>query len=379
MASGHLEKRSEKSWAIVIECGKDPLTGKRKRLKKAFRGNKRDAEKELARLLMEIEQGFYIEPSKLTTSEYLKKWHEDYCKNKLASSTCENYWIILDKHLIPALGAIPLSKLKPLHIQDYYAKALSKGLSLRSVQYHHAILRKALQQAVKWKLIPYNPADGAESPRPQRKEQNVLPAEKVNEFLERISGDPFYPLIYTALWTGMRRGELLGLRWRDVDLKGKSINVVQSLRWVAGECRFEDVKTEKSRRNIPIPDALVTFLKKLRKEQAEIKLRQENYQDYGLVFCRPDGAPWCPSTITHHFHDLAKNAGFPDLRFHDLRHTHATLLLKQGVHPKVVQERLGHASITTTMDIYSHVLPTLQKQAIEQLGTVIGTSHNNTK
>jgi integrase len=144
-----------------------------------------------------------------------------------------------------------ISKIRPLHLQEYYAKKLKTGLSNRSVQYHHTIIHKALKQAVRWQMIPYNPADGVQAPRPRRKEQSIIPSEKIPEFLMAIRSDHFYDLVYTALRTGMRRGELLGLRWEDVDLKEKAIHVVQSLRWVAGECHFEDVKTEHSRRSIP--------------------------------------------------------------------------------------------------------------------------------
>jgi len=368
MASGHITpyRNRKDHFQIVIELGKDPKTKKRKRLKRSFKGTKTAAKKELRKLLDEVEKGFHFEPADYTLSEYLEKW---LAAHSVEESTRENYQIVIDKHIVPELGSIPLTKAMPMHFQEYFEKK-KKILSGKYVRYHYMILYSAFEQAVEWKILAESPMKGVKAPIAQKKEQNVLEPEDVNAYLSKIEDDIYYPLIYTALWTGMRRGELLGLRWRDVDLQAKTIHVTQALRWVDGKCTFGDVKTEKSRRAISISDSVVNILYQVKEKQDKVRETKE-YQDHDLVFCNDDGTPRCPSTVTHRFKDITSAAGYPDIRLHDTRHTHATLLLKQGVHPKVVQERLGHANIATTLEIYSHVLPDMQEEAVLKLENIL--------
>ncbi|WP_084665658.1 site-specific integrase [Thermanaeromonas toyohensis] len=374
MPTGHLEKRYKSSWTIVIELDRDPVTGKRKRITKSVKGTKKEAEKEMVRMLNELERGTYVEPSGMTVGEYLLHWLEAYCKPNLAPKTLQSYSYIIHQHLIPALGHIKLDKLQPLHLQEYYSKALQSGrkdgkggLSLRSVQYHHRILHEALGHALKWQLVHRNVAEAVEAPRYKRPDVKALSPEEVNKLLAKAKeiNHPDYALLVTAVYTGMRQGELLGLRWQDIDMTAGVAYVRQILQKLPGQpVMFKEPKTQAGKRQVVLSPAVIDILKAAKKQQAENRLRLgQAYQDYGLVFCRENGLPLDPFTVTHRFKKLAKLAGFPELRFHDLRHTHATLLLAQGVHPKVVQERLGHRSITLTLDTYSHVLPTLQKEA----------------
>ncbi|HHY94046.1 MAG TPA: site-specific integrase [Firmicutes bacterium] len=368
---GHLEKRSKSSWTIVIDLGHDPATGKRKRLKRAFRGTKKEAEQELARLLVELEKGTHVEPARMTVAEYLVSWLEAHGPN-LAPSTLDSYRRIVTKHLVPALGTIPLAKLLPLHLQTYYADALAAGLSPRTVLYHHRVLREALQHAVKWQMVPRNVADSVDPPRPRRPDVKVLDPASVQILLKTAEGHRDYALIHTAVYTGLRRGELVALRWSDVDLERGVLYVRQSMIRLGGRFVFREPKTQKGRRQVVLPKAAVAVLKAHKRQQAESRLRLgPDYQDHDLVFCNPDGRPLDPGEVSHRFATIARKASFPGLRFHDLRHTHATLLLAQGVHPKVVQERLGHENISTTLDTYSHVLPSLQEQAAARLDDLL--------
>ena len=370
---GHLEKRSDKSWTIVIELGRDPRTGKRKRFKKAFRGTKKEAEKELARLLAEIEKGTYIEPTKLTFGEYLLKWLDDYGRPNLAPSTFDSYQRIIRKHIIPALSTVPLAKLHPLHLQGYYSDKL-QNLSQRTVQYHHRIIREALNHAVKWQLVSRNVADAVQAPRAKRPEISVPGFQEIQRLLEAARDHQDYALICTAIFTGMRRAELLGLRWQDVDTNMGTISIQQTLQRLPDQGFFyTEPKSQKSRRQVLIPPVLVEIVKEHRRRQLENKVRLGGeYQNHGLVFPKQDGRPEDPSNISHRFKALVDRLGLSGLRFHDLRHLHATILLAQGIHPKVVQERLGHQTVTLTLDTYSHVIPTIQKEVVEKLQDLFG-------
>ncbi len=377
----HLRKRGKNSWQICIENGRDPVTGKRNRIYKTVNGTKKEAKKEMHKLAYEIETGGYIEPSELTVKEYLLRWLKDYCKNNLAPSTLESYEIIVKTHLIPALGAIKLSNLEPMHINSYQTQKLNSGrkdgkpggLSKRTVQYHHRVLSKALKHAVKWRVINTNPATYIDAPSPDTPEITAMTSEQVNKLLDNATGW-VYNFLYIAVFTGMRRSEILGLRWKDIDLKEKVIHVRQSVTKPAGrDLVFRKPKTNSSIRPINIDDDVVNAFKRRKKEQNENQLffGEKYNNEYNLVFTKEDGSPFLPQYATRQFNDVAKKAGLSEFRLHDLRHTHATLMLKAEVHPKVVQERLGHASITVTLDTYSHVIPSMQKEAVQKLKNVL--------
>ncbi|MCK8817178.1 site-specific integrase [Natroniella sulfidigena] len=377
----HLRKRGNNRWQICIEKGRDPVTGKRERIYRTVNGTKKEAEKEMHRLAHEIETGAYIEPSELSVKEYLLKWFEDYCEPNLAPSTLESYEIIIKSHLIPALGSIKLSDLEPMHIKSYQSHKLksgrkdgkSGGLSKRTVQYHHRVLSKALKHAVKWRIINNNPADYIDAPSPDRPEINAMTSKEVNKLLNCAKKHPekwVYDFIYLAIYTGMRRGEILGLRWKDVDLKERVIHVRQSVTKVTGkDLIFRKPKTNSSIRPINIDEDVVAALKRRKNEQNQNKLLFGSKYDnqHNLIFCKENGEPFLPQYATRQFNEVAKEVDLSHFRLHDLRHTHATLMLKAGVHPKIVQERLGHASITVTLDTYSHVIPSMQKEAVQKL------------
>ncbi|TCS80341.1 site-specific integrase [Tepidibacillus fermentans] len=378
---GHVRKRGSK-WVFVIDVGRDEKTGKR--IRKWFSGfnTKKEAEKAMAQKIHELNMGTYVEPSKLTLGDYLYQWLENYAKVNTAPRTYEGYEMIIKKHIIPSLGHITLDNLKPLHIQRYYSDKLSHGrtdgtggLSAQTVLHHHRVLKEALEQAVKWQLIVRNVADAVEPPRPKKVQMVTLNKQEISKLLETAKDSPFFPIIFTAIYTGMRRGEILGLRWRDINFHNRVISVRQTLQAVKGKgLIFKEPKNGKER-TVSIPDSLIDLLKKQKIKQNENKLRfGPAYNDFDLVFAQPNGNPFQPSELSRGFNKIIKKAEITPIRFHDLRHTHATLLLEQGVHPKIVSERLGHSSINITLDTYSHVLPNMQEEAANKFDDLIKKS-----
>lgn len=380
MPRGNIEKRGENVWRIRIFLGTD-ADGKQLYHRETVRGTKKAAQTRLTELLRELDTGGYVEPTKLTLGEFLERWLRDYVKPKLKPTTASRYASITDQHLIPALGHIPLAKLRPADLQRYYAEAEKRGrldgrghsLSPATIRKHHVVIHRALEIAVKWGLVARNVADAVELPEIRREKFDVWTAEEVNTFLTAIADHRMMPLYATAIMTGMRRGELFGLRWSDVDLDEGWIYVRNTRVIVDGKVSEGDPKTEAGERRIAIADRLVSILRKHRAAMAKEKLLMgERYHDSGFVFCHYDGRPANPSNVTkRQFPELIKKAGVKRIRFHDLRHTHATLLLQAGVHPKVVSERLGHSSIRITMDTYSHVLPSVQREAADAFERLI--------
>ncbi len=384
MPSGHVRKRGERSWAIIIELGRDPVTGKRQRRHwETVRGTKRQAEERLREILAALKAGTAVEPHRETLGEYLERWLRDYGQARLAPKTLESYTDILRAFVIPALGHVPLQALQPAHLQSLYARLLESGrrdgrpggLSPRTVHYIHRVIHRALEVAVKLQLVPRNVADAVEPPRARRPEATALDAEGARRLLEAADGHRLYPIIHLALHTGLRAGELLALRWEDVDLDRGILQVRRTLQRLRGQgLHVKEPKTERGRRTVALPASAVEVLRRHRRQQAEERLAAgPDYQDYGLVFCWQDGRPLDPyGWLTHAFRRLADRAGFPGLRFHDLRHTHATLLLLGGIHPRVAQERLGHSDIRTTLELYSHVVPGLQEAAAAKIDELLG-------
>jgi integrase len=374
---GHISKRGKDSWTVVLDQGRDPMTGKRRQLRRSVKGTRRDAEAALVQLLHQRDSGIDAPPGKLAVGEYLQRWLEDYAKGNTAPRTFQRYDEIVRLHLIPALGAILLAKLRPQHIQAYYSKARQSGrvdgkvggLSAQTVLHHHRLLREALHHAVRWQLLARNPADAVEAPRPQRHEMRVLTPEGVQRLLAACRDPDFHAIVFVAVATGLRLGELLALRWSDVDLKGGSVHVTRTLQYVLGQgLMFREPKTSRSRRNVSLSRDTVAVLSEHRRRQLERRLAVgPAYEDQGLVFAGPAGKPIPPYSVSQRFATLVKAAGVGPLRFHDLRHTSATLMLSAGVHPKVVSERLGHSGVAITLDTYSHVLPGLQEEAANLL------------
>ena len=376
---GHIRQRAKGSRSIVIDVGTDPQTGKRRQQWHTVHGTKREAEAKMRELLQSVETGGYVKPGRLTLGEWLEQWCQTSAQLHVSHRTAQSYWTQLRLHVVPALGAIPLCRLEAQQLQDYYARALAEGradgtggLSARTVLYQHRIISQALNQAMKMGLVVRNVAKAVDPPKPRRVRIATMAAEDIPRFVEAAGETPYSVLYLTALGTGMRLGEVLGLRWRDVDLDLGHVFVVQSLYKRSGVCEMIEPKSAHSRRQIALPPSLALLLREHQaKQERESGLLGKEASGDDLVFAHPDGTPLDPGTVGHTFTNVLRTAGIPHIRFHDLRHTHATLMLKSSVHPKVVSERLGHASVAFTLDTYSHVVPGLQEAAAERFDKIL--------
>jgi integrase len=341
----------------------------------SVKGTKKDAEKRLSEMLHQIDTGSFMKPGKTTLRDYLERWLRDYACPNLAPRTVEGYETIIRCHVVPSIGSISLTQLKPEHIQRYYSETLSNGrcsnngaLSSTTVRQHHMVLHRALHMAVRWGLISRNPADAIEPPRCQRPEMRVMCEDDVQTFLCGAKSTAYYALFYLALFTAMRRSELLALRWSDVDVVLGQISVSRSLhRLRGGSVIFRQPKTAKGRRTVALSPSTTLTLREHKEKQEHTRLALgKPLQESDLVFSQFDGSPLLPETVSQAWRRLALRNGLKGVRLHDARHTHASLMLKQGIHPKIVQERLGHSSIAVTLDTYSHVAPGLQAAAAKR-------------
>lgn len=365
---GHIRKRSKHSWTLVINLGRDPATGKRKQIWRAVTGTKRDAEAALARLIADRDSGLDVDPGKLTVAQFLKRWLRDYAAVNTAPATHRRYEQIVRIHLVPALGAITLRKLRPQHIQAAYAGVRAKGRSEQTVLHCHRVLRESLKHAMKWQILARNPADAVDAPRAVSREVITPDATALTTLLTEAELTPLGAMIYTALMTGLRLGELSGLRWQDVDLDRGDLHVRRSAQWTPGAgMTYAAPKTTGSARSVALSRKTVNRLRRHRHDQLEARLvLGPAYSDDDLVFATAIGTPYNPSNVRRIWLTINRQAGLK-MRFHDLRHAHATLMLQQGTHPKIVSERLGHSTIAITLDTYSHVLPSLQREAADKL------------
>jgi integrase len=383
---GHIRERSPGSWELRYSLGSDPATGNRRMATATVRGNRRAAEKELRRLLRALDTGEHVDPNRMTVREWLTAWL-GAIREEVRPKTHERYREIVTNFLAPALGNLPIIKLAPVHISAAYTRWATEGrrdgkpggLSPQSRRHIHRILKAALGRAVEQQVIARNPADAFKKrlPKVERQEMVTLTAEQAARLLESIKHSRLYWPVLIALSTGMRRGEILALRWRNIDLERGIVRVVESLEQTKAALRFKAPKTEKARA-ITLPSFAVEELRRLKRQQAEELLVLGVRQSGVTLACgRRDGEPMPPRSLTHEFAKIAgRLKDVPRARFHDLRHSHATQLLSAGVHPKVAQERLGHSTITTTLDLYSHVTETMQGDAAAKLDTAFRSAIN---
>jgi len=371
--AGQMVERGDNKWLVRVFTGRNDATGKRIYHNKTIHGTKKDAQRYLNGVLRDLDLGLFAEPSRMTLSEFLDKWLKESAKPSVSDRTYQNYVWLLKTYVRPKLGGVRLSALKPLEIQSLYTDLhQGRGLSAKSVRHVHATLSGALNQAVKWRLIAQNPAGVVDLPKIERKEMLALSPEEVSRFLEAAQSDRYGVMFTFAVITGMRPGEYMGLKWSDIDLERGTATVQRSLLIVATEKgeRFSDPKTPQSRRTIPLPGAMLRQLREHRRRQAEERLRAgSEWAGLDMVFCTDSGKLLDLHNVrVRNFKPILTRAGLPEkLRLYDLRHTCATLLLGEGVHPKVASERLGHSSVVLTLNTYSHVLPTMQSDASEKL------------
>jgi len=382
--AGSIRRQSKGTWELTIDLGRDPTTGRRRRRYLTVRGTKREAERALAEALHQRDTGTDLTPARLTIADYLRRWLRDCAAQRVAPSTFARYQGIAEQHLIPALGSLRLRDLRPAHIQAAYGAfsrrdGRGQELSAKTIFEHHAVLREALNWAVRWQLLARNPADAASPPRPQRREMRVLSPEETQAFLRATRASRLHPLMYLAVATGARLGELLALRWQDVDLERGTIEIARTARFFSGRgVVFGQPKTHRSRRPVALSPQTVRVLREHRRQQLTERLRAgPAYRDGDLVFADAQGHPFYDSTVRRAFYGIVRDAGLEHLRIHDLRHTAATLMLRAGVNPKVVSERLGHAKVSITLDTYSHVLPDLQREAAAAMDALLAVGEGS--
>lgn len=376
---GHIQRRGQRSWRLKWDLGKDHVTGKRLTKQKTVTGSKRDAEAELARVLGSIQTGHYVDPTKMTVGELLAKWRDEVASAEVSAKTMERYGDHVAR-LIGGLGRIPLSKLQPLAIQSFYSELRHDGhlrrdggLSEQTILHIHKVLRAALAQALKWRLLAFNPADDVNAPRPARVEMQTLTTAQMRGLLEAAEGTPLFAATLLWLTTGLRRGELLGLMWRDLDRATGRLSIVRSLEETKSGLRLKAPKTARSTRTLTLPQVALDCLGRHDLAQKEHRLRLgAAYQDQGLIFADGEGRALHPRNVTKAFAALVRRAKVPKISIHGLRHTHITELLRAGVHPKVVSERAGHASVAFTLQRYAHALPDMQQDAADQTQRLIG-------
>lgn len=369
---GRITQRSIGSWTIILDIGREPATGKRRQQTETVRGPKRAAEKRLAELIYEVDNGVYIKPAKVTLRDFFERWLRDYAAHRVRATTLEGYrWRA--KSITASLGNIRLADLHPEHIQRYYTEKLTSGAAASTVVKHHNLIRQALATAVRWKLIATNVAELVDPPRKTFKEMRALTPDEIQLLLDSCQGTPWHTIFHTLIWTGLRRSELLGLRWKDVDTLLASLRVTQVLHQLGDRTFvYTEPKTAKGRRAVSLTPASCLMLQSQNERQEhEAALLGIPFTGDTLVFSHPDGSPRRPDTLTKAFRRYSRQAGLTGVRLHDLRHTHASLLLKLNVNPKIVSDRLGHASIQITMDVYSHLMPGMQEAAVAGLDALL--------
>ncbi len=380
---GSIIQRKDGRWQGSIQTGYDPETGRPRRKYFYGKGQKEVLQK-MRKIIPEVQAGTYREPSKLTVAEWFTTWLNDYMKTSLRPTTWESYRYQVDGHIIPALGHLRLPQLQTAQIQRLYNEKLAGGrldgkpggLSPKSVKYIHTVIHSALEQARKEGMIKINPAGAVKLPQQEKPEIKYLSAAEAAIFLATAKDSKHFAAFFLALNTGMRRGELLGLRWQDLDLAACQLTVKQGLVRVSGQgLVFQEPKTKLSNRVINIGPAVVQVLKEHKKKQAEARLMAGGaYDEKGLdlVFANELGEPICPRAFTRVFERLIKKAGL-DVTFHGLRHTFATIALEQGVDVKTIQETLGHHSAAFTMDVYSSVTAKMKKEAADRVGDLLAS------
>ncbi|MDX0487514.1 tyrosine-type recombinase/integrase [Sinorhizobium medicae] len=376
---GHIRERSPGHWAIVLDVGEiDPKTGKKKRKWHSFTGTKRQAQSECARLIAEIKSGGYVEPTKQTVSEFLTEWLT-FIKPTVTPKTHERYAEICEKNLGPLIGDVTLAKLKTDKIDAAFAKALTEGhrrgggLSPRTVHHMRRVLIKALNQAVTWDRLVKNPAAATTPPKIERTKMLAYDPDQTAILIEAFRPTRMFIPMMLAVMCGLRRGEILALRWRHVDLSAnrRMLSIRESAEQTKEGVRYKEPKAGKSR-TVALSSTMLAGLKAHRARQAEEQLKIGiRPDDDSFVVAQIDGRPLKPVSLTHEWTRLLAKTSLPRIRFHDLRHTHASQMLAAGVHPKVASERLGHSTIGITLDLYSHVMPGMQADAAEQVDAAL--------
>jgi integrase len=381
--TGHIRRRGARSWELKFDLGTDPATGKRITRYHSFKGTKREAEAELIRLKAAADRGEYVEPSKLTVAEYVRarvgQWE---ASGSIGSATAERYHDLVANQIVPHLGAKLLQKVRPFDIEAWHAtlKTVGRkdgkgGISARTIGHAHRILKRAFGEALKNDLITKNAAAAQRAPKVEAEEVVILTADQVKALLPVLAGRAIYALAVVALLTGLRRGELLALRWSNVDLAAKVLQVREALQETKAGIRFKAPKTRSGIRNVTLPDLVVDVLREHRRRQLEqrLALGLGKLPDRALVFSRPEGEPLSPLGLSQSWRQVARSIGLPNIAFHALRHTHASQLIDGGIDIVTISKRLGHASPNITLQVYAHLFRKSDDRAAQAINAALAS------
>ncbi len=372
---GSIRKRGQRSWEIRLYLGRDPRTGDELRQSLSFKGSRKQAEAELARLVHQIETGAFLPPSQLSLSEFLERWGK-HIATKVSGRTLERYGSLIRHWIEPELGSLPLTKLQPLHVQQLYSRALAGprhdgrpgGLSPQSVLHIHRVLSEALAMAVRWQLVARNVCDAVEPPSVRRSEIRAVDEAEAAFLLEIARGTRLYIPVLLALTCGLRRGEVLGLRWADADLRSGVLWVRRSVEQTRAGAAIKEPKSAYGRRSVALAPLAVEALKQHKACQDDRRaMLGGDWQDNDLICPRDDGSLWPPQAFTSAYRALLARRGLKGPNFHALRHSHASMLIRAGLDIKLVSARLGHAKSGFTLETYGHLLPGQDQEAARRI------------
>jgi integrase len=375
MSAGNITRRGAHSWRLKYEDGeRDPATGKRQTRFVTVRGTKKEAQRELTRLLAAVDNGTAVDPSSMTVAEYVRGWLDG--DTDLAPKTLERYRQLTEQQIVPHLGATILQKLRPAQVHEWHKTLLNRGgtkggpLSARTVGHCHRLLHRGLERAVSLEIIGRNVAHGIHPPKVMDNEVEILDQDQITAVLSRLEGKELYPIVSLALWTGMRRGELCGLAWGAVDLEKREIRIERSLEQTKAGLRIKPPKTRSGRRTISLAASTVEMLRAHQRRQLEQRLLfgLGRPGDDDLVFARADGLPYPPDTLSRDWWRLGVG-----VEFHALRHTHASALIAARLDIVTVSKRLGHSSPTVTLGIYAHLFNRTDVAAAQAIEAAMGS------
>jgi integrase len=372
---GTIFQRPDGRWVGRISLGYDTVAHKRLR-KTVYGKSKSEVRKKLTELQSKADKGFTINTRSQSLGSFLDHWLNSVAKNNVRPSTYRSYEQIIRNHLIPGLGTYTLDKLTPQVIQNFLNAKSETGISTEHLR---RVLRAALSQAMNWELIVRNPAKLVSPPKKAQKEIAFLDVDQAKAFLEAVSNSHHEALYKVAISDGLRLGEALGLQWADIDFENRTLTVRKQLQRIDGKLQLVDPKTQKAKRTIPLPEFAIESLRQHRAKQLEMSLFQADvWQKSDFVFTSSIGTPADPRNIRRSLDEILKTHNLPKLRFHDLRHTCASLLLAQGTDARTIMETLGHSQISVTLNTYSHVMPQLQRDSADRMDALLGKRQSET-
>lgn len=366
--TGHIRQRGKNSWELKFDIGRDEATGKRITQFHSFKGTKKEAKFKLAELIASVGKGSYVSRSHLTVADHVAARIDQWeALGKITPKTSERYRELLSNQIKPHIGAKAVQKLKPADVERWHATLLTNGrkdgkggISARTIRHAHRLLSKALKEGVRHEIVVRDVAAAEQPPKIDEEEVVVLDNEQVKLAVDRLRGRPMYPKAIAALFAGLRRGELLALRWSRVDLESadKHFKIRETLEETkAGGIRFKTPKTKNSVRDVSMPDIVIEALREHRRQQLEMRLALGlgKPMDDAMVFPKLDGTPQSPRAFSKEWCDVAASIGLEEITFHALRHTHASHLIDAGIDVVKISRRLGHASPAITLKVYAHL------------------------